>query len=322
MNLFMTTVFSQKTTLKFNNGKFRIVQFTDIHWLEEEKHKLENDSTLQLMRHIIEHEKPQLVVLTGDIVTYNKRNNNSDKAWRAVMQPMVDKQIPFVVTFGNHDTENEFDTKETLKLLKKIPYNLTYSVDENIAGVSNFYLQIFDEKGKKIKWNLLGLDSQANSQDTTIAKGYDWIRSNQIAWYKKNSEKSLKENKKNIPVIAFFHIPFPEFASKDKSRVLGNYGEDVASPEYNSGLFSTMKEMNNVVAVFVGHDHENDYIHVVDNICLGYGRKTGYMTAYDVETLKRGARIIDLYENEKKIDTYISTLTNKEFEFTFSKTGK
>jgi len=68
--IFFTAIFSllsysQKTgvkpVLRFNqNGKFKIVQFTDVHF---QYNSFRSDSALILMKTVIEKEKPDLVVL-------------------------------------------------------------------------------------------------------------------------------------------------------------------------------------------------------------------------------------------------------------------
>ncbi len=44
----------------------------------------------------------------------------------------------------------------------------------------------------------------------------------------------------------------------------------------NTGLYAAMKEMNDIKALWVGHDHKNDFHGDFHGITLGYGRKTGY----------------------------------------------
>jgi 3',5'-cyclic AMP phosphodiesterase CpdA len=44
----------------------------------------------------------------------------------------------------------------------------------------------------------------------------------------------------------------------------------------NTGLYAAMKEMNDIKALWVGHDHKNDFYGDFYGITLGYGRKTGY----------------------------------------------
>jgi len=49
-------------------------------------------------------------------------------------------------------------------------------------------------------------------------------------------------------------------------------------------------------AVFVGHDHNNDYGGYLDNVELVYGRKTGFGYYGPVGNVERGARVIELKE--------------------------
>jgi hypothetical protein len=108
--------------------------------------------------------------------------------------------------------------------------------------------------------------------------------------------------------VAFFHIPFPEFEIvRNQKNTLGSTFEPVCSPNLNSGLFTSFIEMKDILGVFVGHDHNNDFVGQLDRIWLVYGRKTGYNAAYK-EILDRGARVIELHENDRKFDTYIRTL--------------
>ena len=40
------SAFSQASDLKFRDGKFKIVQLTDLHWVESDSYKLKNDMQL------------------------------------------------------------------------------------------------------------------------------------------------------------------------------------------------------------------------------------------------------------------------------------
>lgn len=45
-----------------NDGTFKIVQFTDLHWMDG---RAEDQLTRKLMERIIEAEQPDLIVFTG-----------------------------------------------------------------------------------------------------------------------------------------------------------------------------------------------------------------------------------------------------------------
>ncbi len=309
--------YAQNKTLKFNKGKFKIVQFTDLHWIADELHAADNDSTLRLMEYVIKTEQPDIVVFTGDVVV----SNDAAKAWKEVTQPLADMQVLFVVTFGNHDTETDISKADALKIIHANPYNLTYSDDKKIDGVGNCAFPVKSSDGKTNKWILYFFDSNAyENEPDSLIEGYDWIKFSQIEWYRNLSSSYTKTNN-NIPppALSFFHIPLPEFEYvRNLNTTIGSKDEEVCAPYYNSGLFTSFIEMHDVLGVFVGHDHNNDFIGTTSDICLGYGRKTGYNSAYN-EILERGARVIELYENEKKFDTYIRTYLGRFFDYTFER---
>jgi len=312
--LLVTNTFAERPVLKFKNHKFKIAQFTDLHWISGADWAVRNDSTLALMRNVINAEHPDLVVLTGDIVV----SGGAAQCWQNVIKPMVEAQIPFAVTFGNHDTETDLSKQAMLELLQKNKFNVTYNAEKNLSGVGNCSLPILSSEGKSMPWAIYLFDSNAYTNDSTRGY-YDWIKNDQIQWYRKQSAAYKRKNGKAIPALAFFHIPLPEFEDVRKQKAtIGSIEESAASPRMNSGLFTSFVEMGDVMGVFVGHDHNNDYTGIWYDICLGFGRKTGYPAAYK-EILPRGARIIELYENEKKFDTHIRTLSGTLLDYSFKR---
>lgn len=65
-----------------------------------------------------------------------------------------------------------------------------------------------------------------------------------------------------------------------------------------------MKEMGDVQAIFLGHDHDNDYSLYWNDVFFIYGRYSGCDTVYN--NLKpNGARVIELEEGEKGFRSWI-----------------
>ena len=63
------TSFAQNTPLKFRqNGKFKIVQFTDVHYKHNNP---KSDISLERIKEVINVENPYLVVSTGDVIYAN-----------------------------------------------------------------------------------------------------------------------------------------------------------------------------------------------------------------------------------------------------------
>ena len=267
--VFAQSAYSKQPVLRFKDHKFKIVQFTDLHLINGKDFAERNDSTYMLMRHVIKVENPDLVVLTGDVVV----SGGAAEIWKEVVQPMTEAKVPFAVTFGNHDTESDLSKLNILKLLQKNKYNLTSNADKKLSGVGNCSLPIFSSKGKSMLWAIYLFDSHAYPKDTIMGT-YDWIKNDQIQWYRKKSAAYTAKQGTVVSALAFFHIPLPEYEYvRNQKSTLGSIEESVCSPSMNSGLFCSFVEMGDVLGVFVGHDHNNDFVGTAANICLGYGRK-------------------------------------------------
>lgn len=295
-------------SLHFNDaGKFKIVQFTDIHFKEYKQ--LERDSALAVINTVLEREKPDLVLLTGDICT----SRNMELAWGIVTQPMINAEIPWAVVFGNHDHEHGYENKEIMEYLLSLPYNYSELGTDNISGTGNYVIEIKDKKLKRTKALLYCLDSNAYTKDTDDPElgKYDWIKFDQIKWYREISKSYTQKNKnKAFPALAFFHIPLPEYKIvQQMETTIGEKDETVCSPAINSGMYNAMLEMQDVMGVFVGHDHNNNFIGCLNNICLAYGCKTGFGS---YGSFDKGARVIELVQGKRQFSTWIHTLKNEK----------
>lgn len=290
---------AQTQTLKFNKeGKFKIVQFTDVHYIHQDARSA---ISIERINQVLDAERPDLVLFTGDVI-YGKP---AEEGMRTVLNLVSNRKIPFAVTFGNHDDEQGLTREELLTIIRSTPFNLTERAP-GISGVTNFILPVKSADGTKNAAILYGMDSHSYSKIKGIS-GYDYIKADQIQWYKDNSKKFARENK-NVPVpsYAFFHIALPEYseaAASENAILYGIRKEKACAPQLNSGLFAAMKEMGDVKGVFVGHDHDNDYAVFWKNILLAYGRYTGGNTVYN--NLSNGARVIELNENDANFKTWI-----------------
>ena len=202
-------------------------------------------------------------------------------------------------------TKQGLSREELLKIIQSVPFNLTQTTP-GISGVTNFILPVKASDGKRNATVLYCIDSHSYSQIKGV-NGYDYIKFDQIQWYRENSKKFTEENN-GVPVssYAFFHIALPEYnqaASSESAILYGIRKEKACAPQLNSGLFAAMKEMGDVRGVFVGHDHDDDYAVSWKGILLAYGRYTGGNTVYN--HLTNGARVIELDENANSFRTWI-----------------
>ena len=295
------TAIAQPNALKFNaNHKFKIVQFTDIHWKYGNP---ASDEAGERMAEVLDAEKPDLVVFTGDVIFAKPAREGLDKALEAT----ISRGIPFAVTWGNHDDEQDLSRKELSAHVATKAGNLTSTV-EGISGVTNYTLSVKSTDGKRDAAVLYIFDSNSYSPIKKV-KGYDWIKHDQVEWYRQTSKAFTAANDgKPLPALAFFHIPLPEFheaAQNESTYFVGTRKEKACAPEINTGLAAAMLEAGDVMGVFVGHDHVNDYVVDWRGILLGYGRFTGGATVYHDIPDGNGARVIELTEDSRTIKTWI-----------------
>lgn len=300
--------------LKFGEDKkFKIVQFTDVHWKAD---SIASEEAGERMGEVLDAEKPDLVIFTGDVIF----GKPADKSMRCALEPTIKRGIPFAVTFGSHDDELGMSRKELYDFIKDMPGNLTSTV-EGLSGVTNFILPVKASDGSKDAALLYVFDSHSYSTLKHL-KGYGWIKHDQVQWYLNESKKFTESNGGTpLTALSFFHIPLPEFheaVQNEGSFLIGTRKEKACAPEINTGLFAAMQEAGDVLGIFVGHDHVNDYAVSWKGIMLCYGRYTGGKTVYHDMPGGNGARIIELTEGERQFRSWIRLKGEKVInEFTY-----
>lgn len=216
--------------------ELKIMQLTDIHigggWLSAK-----NDSmAINAVAAMVKAEKPDLVVVTGDIVypvPYEAAAFNNlppHKTFAALMETLGVYWIP---TFGNHDTEfYSFYSREEISEYYTntgFKYCLYQEGDENIDGYGNSVINVKNSKGI-ITQSIFTIDSHAyagTGLSSILAMDYDNIKQSQVDWYKNRVEKNNKYNSNLIAsldnkdellekhgklnTLLFFHIPIAEY---------------------------------------------------------------------------------------------------------------
>jgi hypothetical protein len=270
-----------------SDGKFKIAQFTDMHW-EVWQPDSTNQASLDYMARVLDFEQPDMVVLTGDIIPTVYANIS---LWERTVKVLQDRHIPWAVTLGNHDRENPLlPAQQLMAALAPMPYSL-------VANAQNYVLNVKDSSGEENALGIYCMDSQKNGMTPT-----------NVQWYRTQSAAMTAANGGTpLPSLAFFHIPLPEFTYFGTSYVNGQIGQKRESVCYETptaDLFGAIEASGDVMGVFVGHDHWNDYALFFDDVCLAYGRKTGE-NGYG--TYARGGRIIELTEGQPGFDSWIRT---------------
>ncbi|MBD1426940.1 glycerophosphodiester phosphodiesterase family protein [Sphingobacterium arenae] len=295
-----------RDSLFFKDGQFKITQFTDLHWDERSAGTKQTTATI---RAVLDREKPDFAMLTGDLPA----SRPASEAWDAIARIFEDYRIPWAVTLGNHDDEVGMSRSDNFDFLKGKPYFIGEK-GPAISGAGNYVLPLYSTEDKEVKALLYALDTH-NKPANPLHGHYNWIQFDQIKWYREISDYYTSLNEGNpVPALAFLHIPLPEYGQvhKDEKWRLGNASGGDGPGGLNSGMFVNFLAKQDVMGVFAGHNHSNDAIGKYMDVALAYGRTTG-ADAYG--SLERGARIILLYEGKRAFDTWIRTPTQVEFKY-------
>lgn len=288
--------------LRFNaDGKFRILQLTDVHLAGENAD--DYNSAKNQMVSVVDREHPDVVIFTGDVVT----TVPAKPWWDDFFKPLDERNLPYVVVYGNHDRERELNEYELAQTVTAHSANINV-LDEH-GLLSDMALQIKSADGRKVSAVLYCIDS-SDYPTVTGFGGFGWIAGDRIEWYRHQSNAFAAANDGfPVPSYAFFHIPLCEYnVAYEKGLALegGHKLENECAGSLNSGMFTAMLECGDVHGVFVGHDHVNDYVAPYGGIALTYGRVAGFNTTYGTDKLPHGLRVIDLTEGEYGFDTFVS----------------
>ena len=318
------------STLKFNFGKFKIMQIADT-----QENAVVNPDTIKLITMAIEQENPNLVVFTGDQIkgyssSFSKDTyNRISKTIADILAPIEKHSIPFCVTFGNHDRDCGIPNAAQMDIYQKHNGFICGKM-RNEHDKGTYSLQIANSSNEKNILNLYIIDSNAKEPDGC----YSPVSKEQVEWYKNERERIKEANGEYLPSLVFQHIPLPEYfraikrsthftrgsveafySHKNEFYVLddetiakgGFMLESPAAPDINNGEFDAFKECGEVLGVFVGHDHNNSFVKNVDGIDLGYTQGCGFNTYGPGK--KRGVRIFEFNEEDiKNYKTYTVTM--------------
>lgn len=328
--------------LKFNNGKFRIMQIADI-----QDTQATSKDTLAFISAALDKDKPDLVVFTGDQLKgygvnlyLGDRYEKTKKAITNFVKPVVDRNIPFTFVFGNHDAQAfGLPKKEQIEIYQSFNGCLAEAGEEALPGLANHNLTVKDSKGEKTIFNLYLIDSLSMTVDGKCAA----VTPEQISWYKRTREALKEENNgEYVKSLVFQHIPlyemwelFKEVPKSRKPHATGyraHYGkyywiddeklikgncdftlETPATPFENLGEFEALKEKGDIIGVFCGHDHNNSFVGEYDGLVMGYTQGCGF-NVYGPK-MDRGVRIIDIDENDLSTFKTYTTLYKDLFSF-------
>ncbi|MEC5395430.1 metallophosphoesterase family protein [Bergeyella sp. RCAD1439] len=133
-----------------SDGTFRILQLTDVHWSPSSSVNTKNEN---LITDLILQEKPDLVVLSGDIVTQSP----VEEGWSAIADIFARSGQRWTAVLGNHDHEGDKNKQEIAQYLEGLPFFVGYS--EAVSGVLNHTIDLFKYDGSEVGGRLVLMDT-------------------------------------------------------------------------------------------------------------------------------------------------------------------
>ena len=309
----------------YTDKGLKVVQLTDVHigagWMCPNKDTM----ALNAVAAMISAEKPDLVVVTGDVgypVPFQAGTINNRTSITVFAELMETLNVYWVYTFGNHDTESYsfYSREDIVKLLdsEKYPHCLLQAGPENVDGCGNQIFNIVNSEGVIIR-TFFAVDSHAYAKGhiPAIRLRYDNLHENQIEWYEAkineieaknlktitslNPQQQKKYESEKVPSTLFLHIPLEEY-KQAWDEYYGNGMKDTENVKYNYGIigepddliccgageddmFETMLRLGSTDSVFCGHDHLNNISLNYKGINLTYGKSVDYLAYFGIYKL-------------------------------------
>jgi len=252
---------------------------------------------------LLDREHPDFVIHTGDVIF----GSPSEASAREILAPLAERGIPWAVAMGNHDGQFDLNRADLFEVFRSIPGCMNTPADKGIYGHSNDLFILSSDHPERAFYLF-------DSGDAVILKGeeeihcYDYIRYDQIGWYRAESGRLAAGNGgKPLPSMAFFHIPLRELEeglAAPEHELIGTNGEPPCPSRLNSGLLAQMREMGDVEAIVNGHDHDCDYVLRYGQMFYIYGRFSGCDTVYN-HLKPSGGRVFEFTSGEPGFRTWI-----------------
>lgn len=306
--------------------EFKVVQLTDVHIGGGSMSKKSDARAMNAVAALLTAEKPDLVVLTGDMVypvPFQAGTFNNSISTKMIISLLETLGVYYTVTFGNHDSEfYATHTREQISDMWSDPslkYSLYQEGPEDVYGYGNHVIKVKNSKGiVRDAFFMFDSNEYTDGDILGIMWKYDNIHEDQIAWYKENviaidnANKVIDPSCDMFTSLAFFHIPLEEYSiAWDEYKANGHQnttdvqvqdgfyhedGEKSYSGIYSENLFETMLELGSTKGVFCGHDHVNNAIVKYKGINLVYGMSIDYLAYSNLfsEGAQRGCTVIDL----------------------------
>lgn len=311
----------------------------------------EEERCYKYVRDIVAAYKPDLILLTGDLV-FGEFDDSGEK-FLSVVAFMESLGVPWAPVFGNHENESHKGVDWQSKQLEEAE-NCLFK-QRKLTGNGNYSVGIV-QGGKLIRaFFMLDSNGCASMSDESFSNGHSkktyGFGQDQIDWYTESINRIKKESP-DTRISMAFHVEmsvwrdaFAQYSGFDASKIsatapldldkVGNDGDfGVVTTVYSAGeswdndkaVWNGIKALG-VDSIFVGHLHTNTASLVYEGVRLTYGLKSstydqclyrsgdGYTASYSVldDPVIGGTAIDVSSDGEAKVHhIYYSDIVSKD----------
>ena len=244
---------------------------------------------------IINATKPDLILLTGDII-YGEFDDNGS-VWLSFIEFMESFQIPWAPIFGNHDNESKMGVDWQCQQLENARYCLFEQ--KALTGNGNYSVAIAQGGELKRVFYMLDTNGCGAASNESLANGHTvksvGLGQDQIEWYTEEIT-ALKAVAPNVKISFAYHIQAAIFGkayekygfnqsvleqdinldlrSDTAEGDFGYIGRQMKNPwDEDFSIFNGMKALG-ADSIFVGHEHCNSASVVYGGVRFQFGQKS------------------------------------------------
>ncbi|KDQ60405.1 hypothetical protein JAAARDRAFT_605439 [Jaapia argillacea MUCL 33604] len=288
------------------DGTFKVTVFSDLHYGEnpwDAWGPQQDVNSTALMKKVLADEKPDYVVINGDLVTgENTFRENSTRLIDEIMAPLNEAKVPFSTTQGNHDNQANISHFEEIQREQSVaPLSYTRFAPPGIGGEGgpgNYWVPIYEKTDDKIPVLILWFfDSRGGfSEGPNSTSIPDWVDSTVASWIQSETTQmnAVWGPSENRGALAFVHIP-PHYiqamqpglnSTRDpglNADVMGQGSAQATVDSTDQGKDQPFWDalnanVKNLHAVVSGHDHGNEWCirETTKQVIFCFDKHSGY----------------------------------------------
>ncbi|OAA71468.1 Metallophosphoesterase [Cordyceps fumosorosea ARSEF 2679] len=292
------------------DGTFHISVFSDLHlgmYASTPRGPKQDAKSVSVLASVLDIEKPDFAVINGDLINGDDtRVDNSTRYIDQIVKPLVDRNLTWGSTYGNHDHQPNLSGELLLTREQTFPGARTRSMVPGVAaGSTNYYLPVYSAACKNVtcctpKLLLWFFDSRGGyyyQQRDRLGRAVhhpNWIDESVVRWFEETNAALRTKHGRAIPSLGFVHIPVYASVALQNRGVHPNrqpgINDETASPQaqgwcaggvrdgcayggQDAAFMKALAGTEGLMALFSGHDHANSWCYKWDGELPGIEAK-------------------------------------------------